>query len=90
MLLRAGKGLPQWLSDKEFTCKAGDAGDTTGLFPGWGRSPGGEHSNPFQCSCLGQSHGQRGLAGYRLWVRTELDTTEAPMGWKDRWTMAEG
>ena len=22
------------------------------LIPGWGRSPGGEHGNPLQCSCL--------------------------------------
>ena len=24
----------------------------TGWIPGWGRSPGGGHSNPLQCSCL--------------------------------------
>ena len=31
-----------------------NAGDTrdTGLIPGLGRSPGGGHSNPLQCSCL--------------------------------------
>ena len=23
-----------------------------GLIPGWGRSPGGGHGNPLQCSCL--------------------------------------
>ena len=23
-----------------------------GSIPGWGRSPGGEHGNPLQCSCL--------------------------------------
>ena len=26
-----------------------------GLIPGWGRSPGGGHSNPLQCSCLENS-----------------------------------
>ena len=31
--------------------KAGDAGDA-GLTPGWGRSPGGGHGDPLQCSCL--------------------------------------
>ena len=31
--------LPWWLSGKESTCKAGDAGDM-GLIPGSGRSPG--------------------------------------------------
>ena len=30
---------------------AGDIRDA-GLIPGLGRSPGGEHSNPLQCSCL--------------------------------------
>ena len=58
----AGKGIgyslqyswaSQWLSDKEFTCEAEDAGDTTDSFPGWGRSSRAGHSNPFQYSCLG-------------------------------------
>ena len=43
--------LPWWLSGKEFTCSAGDAGDT-GSIPESGRSPGGEHGNPFHHSCL--------------------------------------
>ena len=34
------------------------------LIPGWGRSPGGGHGNPFQDSCLEIPHGQRSLAGY--------------------------
>ena len=33
---------------------AGDAGDT-GLIPGLGRSPGEEHGNPLQYSCLENS-----------------------------------
>ena len=41
-------GLPQWLSDKEFTCSAGDAG----LIPGSRRSPGGGHDNTLQYSYL--------------------------------------
>ena len=44
-------GLPRWLSGKEPTCNAGDAGDT-GLIPGLARSPGGEHGNSLQDSCL--------------------------------------
>ena len=40
-----------WLSGKESACSAGDTGDV-GLIPGSGRSPGGEHSNPLQYSCL--------------------------------------
>jgi len=42
--------LPLGLSSKESAC---DAGDTVGLFPGSGRSPGGGYGNPFQYSCLG-------------------------------------
>ena len=41
-------GLPQWLSDKEFSCKSGDSSST----PGQGRSPGEGHGNPLQYSCL--------------------------------------
>ena len=35
---------PQFLSCKESACNARDAGNT-GLIPGLGRSPGGEHGN---------------------------------------------
>ena len=38
---------------------AGDIRDL-GLFPGWGRSPGGGHGNLLQYSCLENSCGQRG------------------------------
>ena len=55
--------LPGWLSGKEFTCDAEDAGDATGLIPGLGRSPGGWHGNPLQYFHLGESHGQKSLAG---------------------------
>ena len=37
---------------KEFTCSAGNAGDS-GSIPGSGRSLGGGNSNPLQYSCLG-------------------------------------
>ena len=36
---------------KNPSANAGDIRDA-GLIPGLGRSPGGEHSNPLQCSCL--------------------------------------
>ena len=42
-------GFPQWLSGKESACNAGDA--DLGSVPGLGRSPGGGHDNPLQCSC---------------------------------------
>ena len=35
-----------------------------GLIPGSGRSPGGQHGNALQYSCLENPHGQRSLAGY--------------------------
>ena len=47
----------------ESTCSAGDMGDP-GLIPGSGRSPGGGHGNPLQCSCLRKFHGQRSLVGH--------------------------
>ena len=50
------KGLPRWLSGKELTCNAGEAGP----IPGLGRSPGVGNSNPFQYSCLGK-HMVRGV-----------------------------
>ena len=55
-----------------------DAGNIrdAGLIPGSGRSPGGGHGNPLQYSCLENPHGQRKLAGYSPWGRTELDMTE--------------
>ena len=40
--------LPGGSDSKESTCSAGDLG----LIPGLGRSPGGGHGNPLQCSCL--------------------------------------
>ena len=36
----------------------------TGSIPGLGRSPGGEHGDPLQYSCLDNPHGQRSLVGY--------------------------
>ena len=44
-------GFPGGLDSKESACSAGDMG----LIFGPGRSPGEEHGNPFQCSCLENS-----------------------------------
>ena len=52
--------------------KAGDISST----PGLERSTGGGNGSPTPVSLLGKSHGQRSLAGYSPWGRTELDTTE--------------
>ena len=51
---RSRKGLPRWLSGKEFACNAGDTRDA-GLIPGSGRSPGGGNDNLLQYSCLENS-----------------------------------
>ena len=57
---------------KEPACNAGD----TGSIPGLGKSPGGGHGNPFQCSCLENPHGQRSLQGCSPWGHKESATTE--------------
>ena len=78
------RGLPQWLGNKESSCRARDAGDM-GSTPGSGRSPRGGNGNPLQYSCLenpmdrgawwfpwtGESHGQRSP-----WGLKESDATE--------------
>ena len=56
-------GFPGGSEGEEFPCNVGDLG----LIPGLGRSPGGEHGNPLQYSCLESPHGQRSLAGYSPW-----------------------
>jgi len=48
------RGLPWWLSGKESSCSARDAGDV-GSIPGSGKSPGEGNGNPLQYSCLGNS-----------------------------------
>ena len=45
---------------KNLACSVG----VLGLIPGLGRSLGGGHGNPLQCSCLENPHGQRNLVGY--------------------------
>ena len=44
-------GLPRELNGKESACNAADLGSV----PGSGRSPGGQHGNPLQYSCLENS-----------------------------------
>ena len=43
-----------WASQVALVVMPANAGDLrdVGLIPGWGRSPGGGHSNPLQCSYL--------------------------------------
>ena len=65
-------GFPGGSDSKESACNVGDLS----LIPGFGRSPGGGHGNPLQCSCLEKPHGQKSLVGYSPWGCKELDTTE--------------
>ena len=65
-------GLPQWLSGKESSCKAGDAGGW-GSIPGSGTSPGGGNGNSLQCSCLEKPRQRRKSCR----PCKESDTTEA-------------
>ena len=48
---------------KNLTANAGDIRDT-GSIPVSGRSPGGGHDNPLQCSCLENPMDRGALAGY--------------------------
>ena len=66
------RGFPGGSDGKESVCSAGDLG----LIPGLGRSRGGGHVSPLQCSCLENPHGQRNLEGYSPWGHKELGTTE--------------
>ena len=64
--------FPGGLDGKESTCNERDLGP----IPRLRRSPGGEHGNPLQYSCLENLHGQRSLACYSPWGHKELDITE--------------
>ena len=64
------RGFPGDTSGKEVAANAGDLRDAVSI-PELGRSPGEEHGNPLQYSCLENAHGQRSLAGYSPWGRKE-------------------
>ena len=57
------RGFPGSSAGKVSTYKSGHSG----LTPGLGRSPDWGHDNQLQHSCLENPHGQRSLAGCRLW-----------------------
>ena len=52
---------------KNLPANAGDIRDV-GSIPGLGRSPGGQHGNPLQYSCPGESYRQGSLVGCSPWV----------------------
>ena len=64
--------LPGGSDGKESAYNTGDLGS----IPSLGRSPGGEHGNPLQYSCLENPHGQRSLLGYRTRGQKKSDTTD--------------
>ena len=67
--------LTQFMVVKNTSANTGDIRDA-GSVPGWGRSPGGQHSNSLQYPCL-ENPMDRGA--WRATVRRiarELDTTE--------------
>ena len=64
--------FPGFSASKE---SAGNVGDLSSI-PGLGRSPGGAHGNPLQCSCLENPHEQSTLVGYSPWGLKELDMSE--------------
>ena len=70
---RGWQGFPGGSNGKESTCNTRDLSS----IPGSGRSPGGGHGNPLQCSCLENPHGQRNLVGYSPRSCKESDMTEA-------------
>ena len=65
-------GFPGGSDGKESACNAGDLSS----IPGLGRSPGGGHGNPLQCSCLKNPTGQRSLAAHSPWGCKESDMTK--------------
>ena len=70
------QSFPGSSGGKEFTWNARDLGS----IPGLGRSPGEEHGNPLQYSCLENPHGPRSLEGYILRVaksRTRLSNWDS-------------
>ena len=66
------KGIPSGSDGKESAYNTGDLSSS----PSLGRSPGGEHGNPLQYSCLENPLGQRSLLVYSTWGRKKSDTTD--------------
>ena len=75
--LRTSKGFPggQMVKKKK---KSACQCRRPGFVPWLGRSPWRRQRLPAPVFLLGESHGQRSLAGYSPWDRKETDTTELP------------
>ena len=65
------------LMEKNLPANARNTGDAGSRFSTWvGNIPWRRAWQPTPVFLLGESHGQRSLAGYSPWGRKELDTTE--------------
>ena len=74
--------FPGGSEGKESACNAGDPG----LSPGLGGSLGEGNGNPFQYSCLENSHGQRSLASPVVLMVKNLPASPGNMRRNfDRW-----
>ena len=60
---------------ENLAANAGDVRDMVSI-PGSGRSPGGEHGNPLQYSCLENPMGRGTWWATNPWGHKELDMTE--------------
>ena len=67
--------LPRWNSGKEFTCQCRNH-KGRGFDPWVRKTPWRREWQPTPVFLLGESHGERSLAGYSSWGCKELDTTE--------------
>ena len=65
-------GFPEGSDGKKFTCNVGHPAS----IPRSGRSPGGQHGNPLQYSCLGNSMNRGGWQATVHGGCRESDTTE--------------
>ena len=57
-------GFPSGSVGKESACNVGDLG----LIPGLGSSPGGEHGNPLEYSCLNNPQGRVAWQAAKSWT----------------------
>ena len=69
--VRTACGLPWWVRGKESACQA-----ETWILSLGQEDPLEEEMQLTPVFLLGESHGQRSLAGYSPWSRTELDITK--------------
>ena len=75
ILIAVSSGLPWWLSSKESTCNAGDAGDL-GVIPWVVKIPWRRKWQPTSVFLPGKSHGERSQVDHSPWGHKESDTTE--------------